>query len=187
MLESESPRITSLTAGPVSRPWREGFTLLEIIVVVVILAMAAAMVVPMISSGAETKVLAAAQMLAADLEYAKSMAMTRGHDYGARFDVDENRFQVEDFDVPANPVVIAHPVNKGFNYVFDFDGGRLDGVQIEDPNFNGGSVIRFDGLGSPHDEEGHDLTSRGSITLQAGDWTQTVRVEPVTGVITIDD
>ena len=184
MLEGESPRITGLTAGPVLRPWREGFTLLEIIVVVVILAIAAAMVVPMMSSGAQTKVLAAAQMLAADMEYAKSMAITRGRVYRVTFDEAGESYQLEDQD----GAVLAHPVNKGFNYVFDFDGSRLDGVQIEGADFDGTTMtqVRFDSLGSPYNGDGDPLNS-GVITLRAGAWTQTIRVEPVTGIITLDD
>jgi type II secretion system protein H len=182
MLEGESPRNTSLTVGPISKPWREGFTLLEIIVVVVIMAIAAAMVVPMMSSGAETKVLAAAQMMAADMEYAKSMAITRGRFYQVTFDVAGEAYQLEDQD----GTVIAHPVNKGFDYVFDFDGSRLDGVEIDSADFDGTTQVRFDSLGSPYNGDGTPLNS-GVITLQAGAWTQTIRVEPVTGIITIDD
>jgi prepilin-type N-terminal cleavage/methylation domain-containing protein len=182
MLEGESPRITGLTVGPISKPWREGFTLLEIMVVVVILAIAAAMVVPMMSSGAGTKVLAAAQMLAADLEYAKSMAISRGGRYRVAFDVGANAYQVED----PNGDVIDHPVIKGNSYVFDFDGSPLDGVHIESADFDGTTEVQFDSLGSPYNGGGAPLNS-GVITLQAGAMTQTIRVEPVTGFITVDD
>jgi type II secretion system protein H len=182
MREGVSTRIADRTAGSVGRPGQGGFTLLEIIVVLLILAIAAAMVVPMMSSGAETQVLAAAQMVAADLEYAKSMAITRGRFYRVSFDSTEQNYQLEDQD----GAVIAHPVNKGFNYEIDFDSGRLDGVQINSVDFDGTTQVRFDSLGSPYNGDGSPLNS-GVITLQAGTWTQTIRVEPVTGVITIDD
>jgi len=180
MLEGSSPRIVRLTAWPVSRHGRGGFTVLEIIVVVVILAIAAAMVVPMISSGETTKVLAAAQRVAADLEYAKSMAITSGCYYRVAFDTAAGSYQLEG----QNGAVIAHPVNAGTNYVVSFNGGQLDGVQIVSANFDGTHEVRFDGLGSPYNGSGNHLTS-GVITLQGGALTQTIRVEPVTGVITI--
>ena len=124
--------------------------------VVVILAIAAVMVVPMMSSGAGTKVLAAAQMVAADLEYAKSMAITRGRFYRVTFDSAGQSYQVEDPD----GTVIAHPVNKGLNYVFDFDGGRLDGVQIDSADFDGTAQVRFDSLGSPYNGDGESSQQR---------------------------
>ena len=182
MVKQARSRIAAVITGRSRPSGPGGFSLLEVIIVVVILAIAAAMVVPMISSGAGTKVMAAAQMVAADLEYAKSMAVTRGRRYRVTFDAVGESYQVED----PNGVVIAHPVNLGFNYVFDFDGSRLDGVQIVSADFDGTNQVQFDSLGSPHNGGGGPLNS-GVITLQAGSLTQTIRVEPVTGVITIHD
>ena len=53
------------------------FTIVELIVVMVILAIAAMLAVPMISSAADVQVRSAANMIAADLDYAKSMAISR--------------------------------------------------------------------------------------------------------------
>ena len=61
-----------------------GFTLVEIIIVVVILAIAAMMVVPMMSSAGGVQLRSASNMIAADLEYAKSMAISRQKVYSAR-------------------------------------------------------------------------------------------------------
>ena len=163
-------------------PQRKGFTLLEIIVVVVILMIAAVMTVPLMSSGAGTKTLAAAQMVAADLEYARSMAFTRGHIYRVTFDTGAGRYQVEDQD----GVVVAHPVNRGSSYIVKFAGGRLDGGRIDSVSFDGTVQVRFDALGSPYNGHGTPLNS-GVVTLQAGSHSQTVHIEPVTGLITVDD
>jgi prepilin-type N-terminal cleavage/methylation domain-containing protein len=163
-------------------PRRKGFSLLEIIVVVVILMIAAVMTVPLMSSGAGTKTLAAAQMVAADLEYARSMAFTRGHVYRVTFDAGAGRYQVED----PNGAVVLHPVNQGSSYIVELGGGRLDGVQISSVSFDGTAQVRFDALGSPYNGHGTPLNS-GVITLQAGSHSQTIHIEPVTGLITIDD
>jgi prepilin-type N-terminal cleavage/methylation domain-containing protein len=161
---------------------RRGFTLLEIMMVVLILAIAAAMAVPLMSSGAATKASAAAQMVAADLEYARSMAFTRGHVYRVTFDAGAESYQVQDQD----GAVIAHPVNQGSTYHVQFGTGQLTGVQIVSANFDGTHQVRFDALGSPYNGNGTPLNS-GVIILQGGSTTQTIRVEPVTGVIRIDD
>ena len=182
MFEGTRSEMTVATARRVTTPGPRGFTLLEILVVVVILAIAAAMAVPMLSAGGATKLQAAAEMVAADLEYAKSMAISRGGRYRVTFDVAGNAYQVED----PNGAVIDHPITKGSPYVVDFDGGRLSGVEIASADFDGTAGVQFDSLGSPYRATEEALDS-GVLTLRIGDRTETVHVEPVTGMITIGD
>jgi prepilin-type N-terminal cleavage/methylation domain-containing protein len=65
---------------------RYGFTMVEVIVVVAILATAAVIAVPMFSLAGSMQIEAATNMIAADLEYAKSMAIGRGQNYVVVFD-----------------------------------------------------------------------------------------------------
>ena len=182
MFEGTRSEMTVATARRVTTSGPGGFTLLEILVVVVILAIAAAMAVPMLSAGGATKLQAATEMVAADLEYAKSLAISRGGRYRVTFDVAGNAYQVED----PNGAVIDHPITKGSPYAVDLDGGRLSGVEIASADFDGTAGVEFDSLGSPYDGNG-DVLDSGVLTLQMGDWTRTVHVEPVTGMITVDD
>jgi type II secretion system protein H len=154
-----------------------GFTLLEVMLVVLIIGIAAAVVVPMMSSAGSMQVRAAVNMVAADLEYAKSMAISRGQDYKVVFNVGAESYQLEDH----YGNVIPHPVKKPFNYVVDFkNDGRLDRVDIQSAVFGGGgNTVTFDPLGSPADG--------GTVTLQAGGVTRTVSVEPVTGFISVSN
>jgi len=165
------------------RPQRQGsgFTLVELLIVLVILGISAALAIPMISSAGSTQIRSAANMIAADLEYAKSMAITRGQSYSVVFDKLSERYRIED----ASGNVIAHPVKKGFNYEVDFrNDSRLDKVDIQDVDFDSTSEVSFDYLGSPHNGSGAPL-NRGVITLEGGGKTIRVNVEPVTGFITI--
>lgn len=171
----ERPLRTAVTAG---------FTMIEVLIVVVILAIAAAVAVPMMSSAGSTQVRAAASMVAADLEYAKSMAISRGQNYSVVFDEANETYQIED----QTGTVIQHPVKKGFNYMVDFpNDSRLNRVVIVDADFDGTSTVSFDYLGSPYDggSPAAPLNS-GVITLQAGGVTKTISVEPVTGFITVN-
>lgn len=170
-----------------TRPaWRRhvgGFTMIEIIVVVVILSIAAAMAVPMLSSAGTMQIRAAGNMVAADLEYAKSMAISRGQRYSVEFDKTAETYRLVD----QSGNVIPHPVKLGFSYVVDFkNDSRLSRVGILDADFDTTSKVTFNYLGSPYNGSGTDLNS-GVVTLQAGGVTKTVRVEPVTGFITVSN
>jgi type II secretion system protein H len=160
-----------------------GFTLIELLIVLVILGIAAAIAVPMMSSAASMQLRAAGGMVAADLEYAKSMAISRGQRYSVVFNAANETYEIRD----PNNAVIEHPVRKGHDYAVDFaNDGRLNRIDIVSANFDGNSTVRFDYLGSPFNQAGGDLNS-GTITLQAGDSTRTVTVEPVTGFIAVSD
>ena len=151
-----------------------GFTIVEIIIVVVIVAIAALVAVPMMSSAASLQIRSAASMIASDLEYARSMAISRGQNFSVEFDKNTERYWIED----QNGNVIQHPVRKGFNYEIDFQNdGRLNRVDITYVDFNSTSIVEFECLGSPD--------NGGTIIIQAGGTTKTITVEPITGFISI--
>jgi prepilin-type N-terminal cleavage/methylation domain-containing protein len=161
-----------------------GFTFIELLVVIVILGLAAAVAVPMMSSAASMQIRAAGGMVAADLEYAKNMAISRGQRYAVVFDSANETYEIQD----PNGAVIAHPIKKGSHqYIVDFaNDGRLDRVDIVSVDFDSGNTVRFDYLGSPYNQANTDLNS-GTVTLQAGGITTTVTVEPVTGFISVSN
>jgi prepilin-type N-terminal cleavage/methylation domain-containing protein len=151
-----------------------GFTLIEVVIVVVIIAIAALVAVPMMSSAGSLQVRSAANMIAADLEYARSMAISRGQNYSVVFDKNTEHYQIND----QSGNVIPHPVKKGFNYEMDFiSDGELGRVDISNVDFNMTSSVQFDCLGSPD--------NGGTVIIQASGITKTVIVEPVTGFISI--
>jgi prepilin-type N-terminal cleavage/methylation domain-containing protein len=171
-------------AGCNLRDISSGFTLIELIIVVVIISIAALTAVPMMSSAASVQIRSAANMISADLEYAKSMAISRGQKFSVVFDKNTESYRIEDQD--GN--VIPHPVKKGFSYVINFQNdGRLNKVDIFDADFDGTSEVKFDYLGSPYNGNTPPAPlNSGVISLQAGGVTATVSVEPVTGFISIN-
>jgi prepilin-type N-terminal cleavage/methylation domain-containing protein len=151
-----------------------GFTIIEIVIVVVIIAIAALVAVPMMSSAASLQIRSAANMVSADLEYARSMAISMGQNYSVVFDTAADSYKIVD---PLG-ATIQHPVKKGFSYVIDFQNeSRLNRVDITSAVFDTDQTIVFDCLGSPD--------SGGAVILQADGTTRTVAVEPVTGFISI--
>ena len=100
---------------------RHGFTMIELMVVVAIIAIAAAIVVPMASSAGSMQLRAAVTMVAADLEYAKSMSISRGQRYSVVFNPYDRELPDRQRRVYAVETTIAHPI-KGpqSRYVVDF-------------------------------------------------------------------
>jgi len=162
--------------------WWTAFTLVEILIVIVLIGIAAMVVVPLASSAAGMQIRSAANMVAADLEYAKSMAVSRGQVFSVVFDKNTESYRIED----QNGNVIAHPVKKDQDYVVNFQNEGLEKVDIVDVDFDSTNEVKFDYLGSPYNKNGSPL-NRGRVTLQAGTTTATVTVEPVTGFISIQN
>jgi prepilin-type N-terminal cleavage/methylation domain-containing protein len=159
---------------------KAAFTLVEIIIVVVIIAIAAMVAIPLASSAASVQIRSAANMITADLEYAKSLAISKGQNFSVVFNKDTETYSLRDQDA----AVIPHPVKKGFDYIVDFR-KELNKVDIVDADFDNTNQVKFDYLGSPYNADGNPLNS-GVVMLQAGGTTVTVNVEPVTGFISIN-
>jgi hypothetical protein len=116
-------------------------------------------------------------MISADIEYTRSMAISKGQNHSVEFDKTADSYRIVD----QNGTVVQHPVKKGFTYVVDFQSeSRLNRVDITDANFNSTQTVTFDCLGSPV-----GMSSEGTVNLQAGGITATVAVEPVTGFVSI--
>ncbi len=162
-----------------------GFTLIEIIIVVAILAIAALLAVPMFGTAADTQLRTAGNMIAADMEYARSMAISRQQEYRVVFSSINNSYEVHD----ASGTVVADPLNSSsqLSIVFGND-ARLKRVDITAANFDGTAdeTITFDYLGSPYSGSSMAtaLTS-GTISLDAEGFTMTITIEPITGYVTI--
>jgi prepilin-type N-terminal cleavage/methylation domain-containing protein len=158
---------------------KKAFTLVELIVVMVIIAIAAVLAVPMISSAADVQVRSAANMIAADLEYAKSMAISRQQNHSVVFDTANESYEVRDASG-----VIDHPVKAGSSFIVNLQSdSRLSRVDITSADFDSQPSVTFDYLGSPY--SGVNPLNSGQIGLQAGSYTMTVNVEPMTGYVTV--
>ena len=153
--------------------------MIELTIVIAILLIAAMVAIPMVTSAGTFQLRSVADMITADLEYAKQMAITRGGVYSVVFNRDNESYKVVD----QNGSVVAHPVKVGFNYSVDLTAdSRTDKVNIQNVDFDSTQTVKFDYLGSPYDGAGNPLDS-GEITLMVGKDEITISIEPVTGHI----
>ncbi|MBL7214462.1 MAG: prepilin-type N-terminal cleavage/methylation domain-containing protein [Phycisphaerae bacterium] len=165
-----------------------GFTLVEIIIVVVILGIAAMIAVPMFSGAADMQVRAAANRIAADLDYAKGLAITHQKPYSVVFYASSEAYDIRD---TTSDTVVDNPLRSGFAYTINLaTDSNFDQVDIVNADFDsdGTDAITFDYLGSPYHGKTADSANAlnsGRVTLQAGNFTIYVDVEPMTGYVTI--
>lgn len=71
-----------------------GYTLVEVLITVAVLGILAAVVIPQLGAGATDQVSGAAQIITADLDYARSLAVTNNSTYQIEFDIARNRYVV---------------------------------------------------------------------------------------------
>jgi prepilin-type N-terminal cleavage/methylation domain-containing protein len=159
---------------------RYGFTLIELMMVLAILVISALGAIPLMSFGGQIQVHAAADSLAADMNYARSLSITHGQAFGVRFSASQETYQIED----AGGNIITHPVNKKAYQIAFSNDKRFSQVDIVQVTFDTTNLVRFDYQGSPYNGNGNPLNS-GLVTLRADFETRLVAVEPVTGVISV--
>ncbi len=172
-----------------------GFTMIEIMIVVVILAVAAMIVVPALSSAADMQVRSAANAIAADLDYARGLAITRQKNFWVVFDAGAESYTIWWHDPSdATDKIIKNPLtNQNFTVDIDAD-SRLSQVDIDAADFDGDAdnAVTFNYLGAPFAgigaAAGNELIG-GTITIQDKNaaFKLYVHVEPATGYVTIDD
>jgi prepilin-type N-terminal cleavage/methylation domain-containing protein len=170
-----SPRISA----------RRGFTFFEVTLVLLILGTVAAALVPVIGNNIRaSRLRTAANVLAADLEFAASTCISRPKNPAAvSFDVLHQRYTVFDFVTGA---MLKHPMD-GQEYVNDFSTGRnaqfadvvLSSVAVGTGSPTTSASITFDAYGKP------TLPANLVIVLTYKTQSLTVTVSAATGDVTI--
>lgn len=82
----------------------KGFTLIELLIVVGLLAVVATMAIPQLQSSLDgDRMLASRDNLAAELNLARTMAVSRNATYEIQFDSAARTYQIIDIEDPGNP------------------------------------------------------------------------------------
>jgi type II secretory pathway pseudopilin PulG len=173
---------------------RRGGSLLELLMLVTVVAIIAAAALPMLSGDAGEQVASAAQTVAADLAYARGLAVANGSSYRITFDSGQNLYRLKHVGtnpslhtLPDGPMGSPNdPANERIVRFSEFPslGTRVaivaimrSGAQALTPD------VEFDSHGSTRD------IVETAIWLKAGGGNDvrylSVRVNPVTGLATV--
>ncbi len=151
---------------------RGGYTLAEILVVVMILSIAAAMVIPNVISTTDMQAVGAARIIAADLQYAQSVAISTQIPVTVQFDP-----AGESYSLSNASGLLIHPMNKtGYTIRFSSLNG-YDRLDMTSASFGGTTSVTFDEMGS--------ADSSGTVVVQAGAHIYRIAVAPATGKVTV--
>ena len=167
----------------VTRAGECGFTLLDMLVTMAVMLIVAAIVLPgsAVGSDAQSRLLAAASIVASDLEFAQVQNITNPEEpVVVRFDVTQNRYWVAFADATETPM--SRPDN-GEPYEVRLGIGRAAAAA--------GAVLSVDGITSNtlkfNAQGGIDsLTNSPVITLDLEARWYTLTINPITGSI-LDD
>jgi Tfp pilus assembly protein FimT len=157
------------------------FTLIEIMIIVLVLVIGAMVVIPSIGSAGNTEVVAASRVLQADLEVARSMALTTQTSHSVVFSPDLQSYKVVAGYLGgpyASTLAVSHPVNAGQKYQVTLSAmNGMSAARVTDVNFGGLAYVTFQSLGDP--------VAAGTVTLAGGAVRIVITVESLTGIITV--
>jgi len=159
-----------------------GFTLLEVLVVVTIIAVVAMAVLPGFREDSRLRVMAAASIIASDIEYAQVLNIAHPEDpVVVRFDPAKGQYWLADSNAPSDPIPRE---DTGEPYLVVLGEGRAQaaaGVTFELIDLPSDTLV-FDSQGGLT-----DFTLQPQIVIRMLDKAITLSIAPTTGSITETD
>ena len=157
-----------------------GFTLLEGIGVLSLFSILALTLVTSFQFD-PTRLELAEERLINDLQYAKSLAMSRGGRFGIFFEPAFERYTVFQTSI-ATPVL--DPANRAQNLVVNYSTDiHFSGLNLVSATFGGSATLLFDAQGTPRSGNGNALTTTGTIVISNSAGTASITVSPEVGRI----
>jgi prepilin-type N-terminal cleavage/methylation domain-containing protein len=181
----------------INRRTPKGFSLIEILIVVLIMGVLTAALLPYFESSTPDQLESAAQIVAADLDYARSLAIAGGSKYRITFDTAQQQYILEHSgantlldELPASP--FRKPGDPPDQHIVDLAHLPHLGAAVEIAGLRtGGNApqtvtdVEFDAVGAVTRSE------TTLVWLAAGEGADrmyvAVEVDPVTGLATVGE
>jgi len=143
---------------------RAAMTLIEVLITITILGILAAVLIPQLSSDVPERLEAVAQIVAADLDYARGLAVAGNSQYSVEFDPDDNLYYVQ--HTGSNNLLDVLPASA-FQQSDDPPDRQttvLSKLPIPEPQVRLAGAVRMAGLGQATPNV--DFTALGGTTSQ---------------------
>lgn len=179
----------------VAQPCRAGLSLIEVLITLAVISILAGMLMPQLQVHIPDRLSAGAQVLASDLDYARSLAVTNNSKYRLVFDVPANEYFLDHSGTSALLEVLPADQFGSGNEAVDKRVTSLAKLPFGSPRVELVAVLRISGTGSSASEiefAPHGGTTRSEPSViwlgcGAGDGRRFISVEvnPTTGLAEI--
>ncbi len=163
---------------------QKGFTLVELVLTITVLSTLALTAIPLFTNTGAAISEGATRKLVADISLARRLARSRSGIYGVSFDAVNNTYTVHVYDPNTGTSTPATDPLTNTPMIVDLSSlPGLAGTDIQNPDFGGTSILRFNSQGIPQNGAGADLANAGSLVIASGGDYQTLTVQPNTGEV----
>ena len=174
---------------------RPALTLVELLLTIAVLGILAAVLIPQLSGDLPERLSAAAQVVATDLDYARSLAVANNSTYRLTFDPPLNRYVLRHSGVASQFNTLPRSPFRETSDAVDEQTTNLSKLPIPEPGVRLLTVVQMQGTGSSTNVVeftplgGTTAAQQSVIWLGCGKGSLrrfiSVRVDPITGLVTI--
>jgi Tfp pilus assembly protein FimT len=163
----------------------KGLRMLEIVVAIIMIGILLTFLFSYFSPHQPVRIDAAAQKVMADIQYARSLAISTSIWAGISFEVNPaNTYYIYQIEGDSR-TIIENPASLGKHFIINLS-SYYNSILVDSVNVEGGNHLEFDPLGTPYfQKNGPPITVPATITLRYGPDTKTIEITPNTGKISI--